>query len=33
MAHRTRLQKILYLSHPEVKIDPQIPVPEWELRE
>lgn len=24
-------QKILYLSHPEVKIVPQTPVPEWEI--
>ncbi|WP_050528674.1 histidine phosphatase family protein [Pseudorhodobacter aquimaris] len=23
--------RILYLSHPEVKIDPQVPGPEWEL--
>lgn len=25
------IRKLLYLSHPEVKIDPQILVPEWEL--
>jgi broad specificity phosphatase PhoE len=25
------IRKILYLSHPEVKIDPQTPVPEWEI--
>lgn len=25
------IRKILYLSHPEVKIDPKIPVPDWEL--
>ena len=24
-------QRILYLSHPEVKIDAQTPVPEWEI--
>ncbi len=25
------IRKILYLSHPEVNIDPQTPVPEWKL--
>jgi broad specificity phosphatase PhoE len=25
------IRRILYLSHPEVKIDPQVPVPEWEI--
>lgn len=25
------MQRILYLSHPEVNIDPQTPVPEWKL--
>lgn len=25
------IRKILYLSHPEVKVAPQTPVPEWEI--
>ena len=27
------MSRILYLSHPEVKIDPQVPVPEWGISE
>jgi broad specificity phosphatase PhoE len=27
------MSRILYLSHPEVKIDPQAPVPDWEISE
>lgn len=27
------IHRILYLSHPEVTIDPQIPVPDWKISE
>lgn len=30
---RTRLLRLFYLTHPQVQIDPEIPVPQWGLSE
>lgn len=29
--HRVRVSRVLFITHPEVEVDPAVPVPDWEL--